>query len=124
MVFRFGVFELDADAQELRRSGRAIRLQPQPYKLLHLLAANPGRLITREEIRSALWAADTYVDYDQGVNFAMKQVRDALKEDADHPVYIETVPKRGYRFIAPVDATGVPPASASAPAAAILPPPG
>jgi DNA-binding winged helix-turn-helix (wHTH) protein len=115
MVFRFGVFELDTDIQQLQRSGRTIRLQPQPYKLLVLLTRQAGRLVTREEIRAALWSADTFVDYDQGVNFAMKQVREALKEDADHPIYIETVPKRGYRFIAPVET--------SDPSNPILPPP-
>jgi DNA-binding winged helix-turn-helix (wHTH) protein len=115
MVFRFGVFELDTEVQQLRRSGRNVRLQPQPYKLLVLLTRQAGRLVTREEIRTALWPADTFVDYDQGVNFAMKQVREALKEDADNPIYIETVPKRGYRFIAPVET--------SDPANPILPPP-
>ena len=103
MKCRFGAFELDTETEELRRNGRTVRLQPQPYKLLHLLTSRAGRLVTRDEIRAALWTAETYVDYEQGVNFAMKQVRDALKETADHPIYIETVPKRGYRFIAPVE---------------------
>lgn len=115
MMFRFGVFELDTELQQLRRSGRNVRLQPQPYKLLVLLTTQAGRLVTREEIRAALWSVDTHVDYDQGVNFAMKQVREALKEDAEHPIYIETVPKRGYRFIAPVET--------SDPQNPILPPP-
>ena len=102
-LFRFGTFELDIEGQQLRKSGRTIRLQPQPFKLLHLLATNPGRLVTREEIRAALWTGDTFVDFDQGVNFAIKQVREALNDDAERPVYIETIPRRGYRFLAPVD---------------------
>lgn len=105
-IVRFGIFELDADAEQLRKSGRTIRLQPQPFKLLKLLLAEPGRVVTREEIRAALWKGDTFVDFDQGVNFAIKQVREALDDDADRPVYIQTVPKRGYRFLAPVETVG------------------
>ena len=101
-LLRFGAFELDFDAQQLLRSGRTVRLQPQPFKLLCLLATNPGRVVTREEIRSALWPGDTFVDFDQGVNFAISQIRDALGEDGERPVYIQTVPRRGYRFVAPV----------------------
>jgi len=107
-VVRFGIFELDAEAEQLRKNGRTIRLQPQPFKLLKLLLAEPGRLVTREEIRAALWTGDTFVDFDQGVNFAIKQVREALDDDAERPVYIQTVPKRGYRFLAPVEAPRIP----------------
>ena len=103
MIFRFGLFELDTDSEELLKEGRTVRIQQQPYKLLCLLVAQAGKVVSREDIRLALWAAETFVDYDQGVNFAMKQVREALGDDADHPVYVQTVPKRGYRFIAPVD---------------------
>ena len=102
-VIRFGVFELDYTASRLLKNGRTVRLQPQPFKLLCLLAGRPGQLVTREDIRSALWPDDTYVDFDQGVNFAIKHVRDALNDDAEHSLYIQTVPKRGYRFVAPVD---------------------
>jgi DNA-binding winged helix-turn-helix (wHTH) protein len=102
-VIRFGVFELDFAASRLLKNGRTVRLQPQPFKLLCLLARRPGQLVTREDIRSALWPDDTYVDFDQGVNFAVKHVRDALNDDAEHSLYIQTVPKRGYRFVAPVD---------------------
>jgi DNA-binding winged helix-turn-helix (wHTH) protein len=101
-ILRFGVFELDLEAQQLSRAGRIVRLQPQPFKLLCLLAAQAGKVVSRDEIRSALWSGDTFVDFDQGVNFAVRQVRDALGEDADNPVYIQTVPKRGYKFVAPV----------------------
>jgi DNA-binding winged helix-turn-helix (wHTH) protein len=103
MIFRFGLFELDTESEELLKAGRTVKIQQQPYKLLCLLVAQAGKVVSREDIRSALWAAETFVDYDQGVNFAMKQVREALGDDADHPVYVQTVPKRGYRFIAPVD---------------------
>jgi DNA-binding winged helix-turn-helix (wHTH) protein len=83
-----------------------VRLQPQPFKLLRLLASTSGRVVSREEIQAALWTSDTFVDFDQGVNFAVKQVREALGEDAERAVYIETIPKRGYRFIAPVEVVG------------------
>ena len=115
MIFRFGLFELDTDSEELVKAGRPVRIQQQPYKLLCLLVAQAGKVVSRDEIRSALWPAETFVDYDQGVNFAMKQVREALGDEADHPVYVQTIPKRGYRFIAPVDA-GARGAHAPAPA--------
>lgn len=102
-VLRFGAFELDTDAEQLSKNGRTIRLQPQPFKLLRLLAGLSGRVVTREEIQAVLWKGDTFVDFEQGVNFAIKQVREALGEDADRPIYIQTVPKRGYRFLAPVE---------------------
>ena len=102
-VLRFGVYELDTEAEQLRKNGLTIRLQPQPYRLLKLLALGAGRLITRDEIRAALWKGDTFVDFDQGVNFAVKQVREALDDEADRSLYIQTVPKRGYRFVAPVE---------------------
>ena len=104
MIFRFGLFELDTESEQLSKTGRTVKIQQQPYKLLHLLLTQAGKVVTREDIRAALWPAETFVDYDQGVNFAMKQVREALGDDAEHPVYVLTVPKRGYRFIAPVDA--------------------
>lgn len=105
----FGEYELDVAAGELRRSGRRIKLQPQPFKLLVLLTRRAGALVTREEIRSELWPEGTFVDFDQSVNFTIKQIRDALHDVADRPLYIETVPRRGYRFIAPVDAAGAAP---------------
>lgn len=102
-ILRFGAFELDTEAEQLVKNGRTIRLQPQPFKLLRLLAGVSGRVVTREEIQAVLWKGDTFVDFEQGVNFAIKQVREALGEDADRPIYIQTVPKRGYRFLAPVE---------------------
>jgi DNA-binding winged helix-turn-helix (wHTH) protein len=102
-VRRFGSFELDLEAERLVKNGRTIRIQPQPFKLLCLLTTRPGLLVTREEIQTALWAGDTFVDFDQGVNFAIKQVRDALGDSAEDSLYVQTVPKRGYRFLAPVE---------------------
>src|SRR5581483_10143360 len=81
-----------------------IRLQPQPFRLLKLLVADPSRLVTRDEIRAARWTGDTFVDFDQGVNFAIKQFREAFEDEAERPLYSQTVPKRGYRFLAPVEA--------------------
>lgn len=101
-VVRFGAFELDLEAERLVKNGRQVRLQPQPFKLLRLLTAQPGRLVTREEIQASLWTNDTFVDFEQGVNFAVKQVREALGDRAENSIYVETVPKRGYRFLAPV----------------------
>jgi DNA-binding winged helix-turn-helix (wHTH) protein len=103
---RFGIFELDTEAGQLRREGRVVRLPPQPFKLLEMLTSKQGRLVTREDIRKALWPEDTFIDFEQGVNFAIKQVREALNDNPDNPLYIQTVPKRGYRFIAPIEGVG------------------
>ena len=118
-IRRFGPYELDLDAGEVRQNGLRVRLQPQPFKLLVLLTSRPGSLIRREEIRSELWPEGTFVDFDQSVNFAVKQIRDAFGDSATQPVYLETVPRQGYRFIAPVDAGA--PADAGPPA--VSPPP-
>jgi DNA-binding winged helix-turn-helix (wHTH) protein len=101
-ILRFGMFDLDIEAQQLQRDGRVVKLQPQPFRLLCLLATRAGTVVTRDEIRSTLWSGDTFVDFDQGVNYAIRQIRDALDEDADRPVYIQTIPRRGYKFVAPV----------------------
>jgi DNA-binding winged helix-turn-helix (wHTH) protein len=114
-IRRFGPFELDLGAAEVRQQGRRVKLQPQPFKLLVLLTSRPGSLITREEIRSQLWPEGTFVDFDQSVNFAVKQIRDAFGDSASQPIYLETVPRQGYRFVAPVD-TGPPAPVAAAPA--------
>jgi DNA-binding winged helix-turn-helix (wHTH) protein len=104
-TFRFGEFELDVDAGDLRRNNRRLKLQPQPFKLLLLLVRRAGNLVSREEIRRELWPDGTFVDFDQSVNFSIKQIRDVLGDSAERPLYIETVPRRGHRFIAPL-ATG------------------
>lgn len=100
MVYRFGKFELLPEAGQLRKSGAPIHLQPQPLRVLTLLASRAGELVTREEIRAALWGHETFVDYEQGVNTAIRQIRRAVG-----PQIIETVPRRGYRFIAPLEHT-------------------
>jgi DNA-binding winged helix-turn-helix (wHTH) protein/tetratricopeptide (TPR) repeat protein len=103
-VLRFGVFEADLASGELRKQGRRLRLQEQPFRILTLLLDRPGQVVSRDEIRAALWAADTFVDFNHGLNKAMNRLRDALGDSADSPRFIETIPKRGYRFIAPVEA--------------------
>jgi Tol biopolymer transport system component/DNA-binding winged helix-turn-helix (wHTH) protein len=100
--YRFGTFELDAHSAELRRNGVRLRLQEQPFLVLRRLLESPGRLVTREELHGALWPADTFVDFDASLNTAVKRLREALGDSADIPVFIETVPRRGYRFLAPV----------------------
>lgn len=101
-LISFGVFEVDLRAGELRRNGSKIRLQEQPFQVLALLLARPGELVTREELRAKLWPADTFVDFDHGLNAAVKRLRDALGDSAENPRFIETLARRGYRFLAPV----------------------
>ena len=102
-VIRFGVFELDARSGELRRSGVLLSLQEQPLKVLECLLERPGELVTREALRQRLWPGDTFVDFDQGVNAAVKRLRETLADSAESPRFVETLPRRGYRFIAPVE---------------------
>src|SRR5262249_29188238 len=99
---RFAAFELDATSGELRRSGDLIRLAPQPFKVLELLVRRSGEVLTRSEIREHVWCGDTLVDFEQGLNFCVRQIREALGDTADAPRYIETLPRRGYRFLMPV----------------------
>jgi len=101
-LLRFGVFELNLDTLELRKSGTFLKLPPQPFKLLVLLASHAGQIVTREEIESQLWGEETHVDFEHGVNKCIKQIRTVLCDDADEPIYIETLPRQGYRFLAPV----------------------
>src|SRR5438309_2317071 len=105
-VLHFGAFEADLSTGELRSNGRAVKLQPQPFKILALLLERQGELVTREQIRQELWGDDTFVDFEQGLNFAIKKIREALGDDADRPRYIETLHRRGYRFIAPLERVG------------------
>ena len=102
-LLRFGVFEFDPSGLQLRKAQRPVRLRPQALKLLRILVAQPRQLITREAIDRELWGADVHVDFEQGVNHTVKQLRAALGDDANAPRYIETMPRLGYRFIAPVE---------------------
>jgi DNA-binding winged helix-turn-helix (wHTH) protein len=103
--WRFGVFEVDARKLELRRSGTVVKLRDQPFRVLVCLLEQPGEIVSREDLRLKLWPVGTFVDFDQGLNPAVKKLRDALGDVADEPIYIETIPKRGYRFVAPVTKT-------------------
>src|ERR1700679_595132 len=100
---RFGVYELDRDAMELRKHGVPIRLQEQPFRVLAMLAERPEEIITREQLQERIWG-NTFVDFDQSLNKAVNRLREALNDNAGTPQYVETVPRRGYRFIAPVAA--------------------
>jgi TolB-like protein/DNA-binding winged helix-turn-helix (wHTH) protein/tetratricopeptide (TPR) repeat protein len=102
-VYRFGVFEVDGRAGEVRKQGRALKLRGRPIDILLLLLVRRGDVISREELRGKLWPADTFVDFDHGLNSAMNRLRDALGDSAESPRFIETLPKRGYRFIAPIE---------------------
>ena len=101
-LYRFGVFELEAQSGELRRNGVKLKLQDQPYQVLMKLLEHAGQTVSREELRSTLWSSDTFVDFETGLNTTIKRLRETLGDSAENPTFIETVPKRGYRFIAPV----------------------
>jgi DNA-binding winged helix-turn-helix (wHTH) protein/Tol biopolymer transport system component len=104
---RFATFELDSSAGKLFRSGIPIKLQPQPLRVLLLLTKRPGQVVTREEIQRCLWGDSTFVDFERGINFSINQIRAALSDNAEKPRYIETLPRIGYRFIAPVTGGGL-----------------
>ena len=103
-IVRFGTFEADLSARELRKAGVRIRLHGQPFEVLAMLLERPGETVSREELRQRLWLRDTFVDFDAGVNTAINRLREALGDSAENPRFIETLPRRGYRFIAPVQA--------------------
>src|SRR4029079_10390826 len=98
----FGVFELDLRAGELRKHGLRVRLQEQPFPVLTMLLEHHGEVVTREELQKKLWPADTFVDFDHGLNKAINKIREALSDSAESPRFVETVARRGYRFIADV----------------------
>src|SRR5215467_13788149 len=102
-VVRFGVFEVDLQEEELRKSGIRIKLQDQPFQILTMLLDRPGQTVTRDELRQKLWPADTFVDFDHSLNSSIKKLREALGDDSENPRFIETLHRRGYRFVAPVD---------------------
>ena len=99
---RFGVFELDLRAGELRKNGLRVRLQQQPFQVLAMLLEHPGEVVGREELQKKLWPADTFVDFDHGLNKAINKIREALSDSAESPRFVETVARRGYRFLAEV----------------------
>lgn len=107
-LLRFGVFELNLDLEELRKNGSILKLPPQPFRLLAMLASRSGQIVTRDEIQQQLWGRDTFIDFEQGVNKCVKQIRTALGDNADNPLYLETIPRHGYRFLAPVRTKIVP----------------
>ena len=110
---RFGVFELDLRAGQLRKHGLRVRLQEQPFQILAKLAENPGEVITREQLQKELWPADTFVDFDHGLNKAISKIREALGDSAESPRFVETVARRGYRFLAEVKVAGAAPVRSS-----------
>lgn len=106
-VLKFGVFEVDFASGELRKSGMRLNLSGQPFEVLRILLGHPGEIVTREDLRRQLWAENTFVDYDLALKRVMNRLRDALGDSADNPRFIETIPRKGYRFIAPVSANGI-----------------
>src|SRR2546423_3538821 len=103
---RFGVFEVDLRAAEIRKRGVRIKLQEQPFQILSLLLEHPGEIVTREELRQKLWPAHTFVDFDRSLNKAMTKLRSALGDSAESPRYVETIPRHGYRFLPAVQTHG------------------
>src|SRR6478672_6022443 len=104
-MLRFGLFEVDLDSFELRKQGLKLKLAEQPFRVLAFLLERPGQIVSREELREKLWGNDTFVDFDQSLNKAINRLRETLEDSAENSRFIETVPKRGYRFIAPVEQT-------------------
>ena len=124
-VWRFGLFEVDAADEELRRGGKPVKMREQSFRILVFLLEHSGEIVTRESLRGVLWPSDTFVDFDHSLNTAVMKLRDALGDSADMPLYIETLPKRGYRFIAPMtvvvrEARPISPVPSSGPASAAL----
>src|SRR5215470_9018879 len=101
-VVRFGTYELDVRLGELRKNGIRVKLGGQPFQILVILLERPGDLVTREQLQQRLWPSDTFVDFDRGLNAAINRVREALGDSAENPRFVETLPRRGYRFIAPL----------------------
>ncbi len=129
-VVRFGVFEVDLRAGELRKHGTRIRLQQQPLRVLTLLLEHPGEIVTREELREAIWPTNAFGSFDEGLDAAIYKLRSALGDSAESPRFVETLPRRGYRFIGAVDgvsasetAHGVRPLEDQAPAPTAWPAP-
>src|SRR3954462_6579328 len=98
-LIRFGIFEVELQAGELRRHGFKVKVQEQPFQVLVMLLERPGEVVTRDELKRSLWPADTYVDFEGGLNRAINRLREALGDDAERPRFTETMPRRGYRFV-------------------------
>jgi DNA-binding winged helix-turn-helix (wHTH) protein len=107
-LLRFGVFELNLDLDEIRKNETRQKLPPQPFRLLELLASRSGQVVTHDEIRQHLWGSDTFIDFEQGVRKCIKQIRTVLGDNPDNPLFVEAIPRRGYRFLAPVRTKIVP----------------
>jgi TolB-like protein/DNA-binding winged helix-turn-helix (wHTH) protein/Tfp pilus assembly protein PilF len=122
-LVRFGLFELDLESYELRKKGRLVPLRQQAATILGMLVQQPGRLVTRDQIRDKLWGSDTVVEFDQGLNNCIRGIRTALQDQAQSPSYVETLPRRGYRFIAPVETPSSPAPAGPAPPAVPVPAP-
>src|SRR6266496_2965726 len=103
VVYRFGLFEADSRTGELRRQGRPLKVRGRPFDILLLLLRRAGDVVTRDELRQNLWPVDTFVDFDHGLNSAVNRLREALGDSAENPRFVETLPKRGYRFVAPIE---------------------
>src|SRR5271155_4403066 len=116
-TIRFGAFEADLPSGEVRKFGSRIKLQDQPFKVLQVLLERPGDLVTREELRSRIWPEESFGDFDHAVNVAVGKLRTALGDSADNPAFIETVPRRGYRFVAMLEGSAVETPQAVAPVA-------
>ena len=112
-VFRFGAYEVDVAAGELRKSGLRLRVQEQPFRVLLMLLERPGEVVTRDELRQRLWPSDTFVDFDHSLNTVINKLREALSDSAANPRFIETLARRGYRFLVPVEFAGKQAASAT-----------
>ena len=102
-IVRFGAFELDFRASELRKQGTKVKLQEQPFQILQVLLQRPGEIVTREELQQKIWPSDTFVDFDHGLYNAIKRLREALGDSADTPRFVETLSRRGYRFVGKIE---------------------
>ena len=122
MTYLFSSFTFSAATLELHRDGRVVRLEPQPARALARLLASPGEVVTRDDLRAAIWGDDTHVDYDRGLAYCMGQVRSALGDSAEQPRFVQTLPRRGFRFIAPVSSPPGPELRAPVPAPAVVAP--
>jgi len=124
MIYRFGVFEFDAATSMLRKNGRAVALEPQPSRALAMLLARAGDIVARDDLKNAVWGAETHVDFDRGLAYCLSQIRAALGDAGDNPRFVQTIPKRGYRFIAPVTLVETPSSADTAAPGPVLPVPG